>query len=413
MQVRLRGTVAAACCVLAFALAGCPSRVEEQRAELGASALDRSKAAEKLPRSLSSEPEAVLLFIPPPVSPQHPERAILTEQFRHGAAQSLADAGWRFRELDLAALPGSSWGSSVLAAGGNGPVVIFSYQDDFLGLLRGLVTEPGMEPATVVVALVEPRQELPPQFLLLEFHSEELGFIAGIIAGEMTVDGHVATYGFTGDYYSDLFVAGFWQGLMLGRSGASLRDLRVSRNEVADAKEGARLMGEMLNRVNREYDPQFAVDFSAFWTYPLGEEFAHDVAALPLPIVVGPVPSRDVSGGAPVTSLYYDFSAIPRFLVENAEELGLLEVPSPLDQKQEDDETAGAERARAPRSVSPALGPRRVEIRMDSGLMKIGGFDAYRRYNPLPADLLKTVEFYLKSLQLGELEVKPELPGKT
>ena len=395
-------------------LGGCPGGAKKPggtpKARAVPSAEQGEEAGAKAPSQPTAPRAASVLFLPPPVSAEHPERAILNEQFRQGAEQTFASAGWQFCELELAELSVSSWRSAVLASVEDSPVVIFTYQEDFLDFLRGLVGDSPMERAMVVIALAEPEENVPPQFLQLEFHPEELGFVGGIMAAELTTDGHVALYAFSEDYYSDLFVAGFWQGLMVGRSGASLRDLRVSRREMTDREEGASLMAELLNKVNSEYDPRFAVDVVAFWTGPLGDAFAGEVAAARIPVIAGVVPSQDATPFAPVTSLYYDFSAIPQFLVDNQERLGLLKRydldGSPAQNRGHKQGDAGT----PAQPDSSTAGSRRVHIRMDSGLMKVQGFDNYLRFHSLPAEFMKSVDFYVRSLQVGELEVKPELP---
>lgn len=355
-------------------------------------------------------PEASVLFLPPPVNAEHPERASLSEQFRRGAAAAFADAGWEFRELDLSKRLSSEWRRQVLAALAGRPGIVFSYQNDLLAFLQEIAQDERIGDIVVVLALVEPEQDVSPRILELQFHPEDLGFIGGVMAAELTTDGHVALYAFSDDYYSDRFVAGFWQGLMTGRSGASLCDLRVLRGEVADAEAGTELMARLLSRVNKQYDPRFAVDVLAFWTCPLGQDLARDIAAGSVPVMVGVVPTQDTTIGAPVTSLYYDFSAIPRYLVDNAEELGLYEARE-LDGagSGEEGESRGEQATVSSGPRDAANGPRRVHIRMDSGLMKVGSFDDYLRYHTLPADFKKTVDFYVRSLQVGELEVEPEL----
>ncbi len=351
-------------------------------------------------------PVAQVLFIPPPKSKTHPEWEYLTEAFRSGSKEAFARANWKFTELDLSQILFTRWRDEILKSIVVHPALIFSFGDVYAQFLREAAWDSGIG-ATVVLALAKPSTQASPNLIELRFHVEELGFLAGVMCAQLTLTGHSAVFAYEDDLYSDLFVAGFAQGLKLERSGAILKDLRVKRHELING-EGEERLVELFTNANKGLDPRLGIGAVASFLGPLGDPFMSALAERGTVVINSFVPKGRKTPPMFLTTMVLSFSKLPMFVVDNAKRLKLLEllpVNRPVPSKED-----GSPLTARSNGVTHYTGPRYYEVRLSDGLMGHSGFNDYRRFKSLPTGFDDTVNYYIEAVSAGEIRVKESLP---
>ncbi len=351
---------------------------------------------------------AQVIFLPPPKNELYPEREQLAEAFRKSAESTFNQAGWLFTELDLSKILFTKWGEEIANAVVKRKVLVFTFGDAYVPFLKELAWDKRFN-LTVVVALTSPLAKTSPRVVELSFNAEEIGFLAGIMASQLTVTGNVAVFAFSDDYYSDLMVAGLSQGLLLERRGAHVRDLRISRQDAASPQNSKKL-ASLFENANKGLDPRFGIDVVVSFLGALGEEFMRSLAEGGTPVISSLVYREEKSRKAFVTSLLYDFSSLPAFLVKNEQKLQLFRnYPLIKDAQIPSKGQTTASQVDSQEQEYPS-GPRVYQVGLKDGLITTSGFRDYQRFHSLPIDFLETLDYYTKAIIAGEIKIKKELP---
>jgi len=373
---------------------GCPRQAVELPAD---AARQVSAPAEE---AAPSPVVAHFIFVVPPADGLYPEREVLTTEFSEAAQQVFPAAGWEYRELKLSEHVFTEWRGVMRDEIDSFPMVIFSYHPCYAAFLCDLAERPDIREASYILALTPVKEDASPLITVLEFRTEELGFLAGAALAGRTMSGHLATICFD-DEVGARFTTGFRQGAGMARSGATHAKLFVKRSDLIGGVESAEYLQGILDQADDRYGSRMSIDAVALMLGPLAEPFVGSLAGSEMTLTLGPIPMDEVARGLVLTSTCINFGNLPGFIVDHANELNLLRPSRPVGPAGKLDERlvpglGGHQQRRAVKYVSVGLA---------DGLVGCTGFQQYQRFRSLPDDFLREMEYYSKSILTGEIRV--------
>jgi len=353
----------------------------------------------------AGRPPAHFLFVIPPPDPLYPEREYFTSEFSAAAQEVFATAGWEYREVRLYEHPMNEWHAVMKKELNHHPMVVFSYHKVYMPLFCELAKHIEIPDASYLLALTPVKSGASSLINVLEFRTEELGFLAGAALAGVTVSSHLATVCFD-DEIGERFTAGLYQGMTEQRSGATLSAIVVSRSDLIGREDSVALLTSRLEKENHRLSSGMSIDSLAFFIGPLAEPFIMSLPARSANATFGPVPEYDIQTGVLMTSTYIDFGGIPQFIVENADGLGLLTPISPVGNG---NEVLSPYRV----DVGGTLASRSVQyipVGLADGVINYSGFSHSKRFRALPEGLASDIDYYHRAICAGEIEVSAELP---
>jgi len=357
------------------------------------------------PARQAETPTAHFLFVIPPPDPLYPEREYFTSEFSAAAQDVLAAAGWEYRELRLYEHPKNEWHAVMKEELDSYPMIVFSYHKIYMPLFCELAQRIEIRDVSYLLALTPVRSGASSLINVLEFRTEELGYLAGAALAGVTVSSHLATVCFD-DEIGERFTAGFYQGMTEQRSGATLSAIVVSRSDLIGRDDSVKLLSTRLEKENHRLSSGMSIDSFAFFTGPLAEPFILSLPARSANATFGPVPEYDIKTGVLMTSTYIDFGMLPQYLVENADELGLLKPVKPV---------GSADEVLSPHHVDiggtlPSRGVQYIPVGLADGVLNYSGFSYSERFRALPEGLASDIDYYYRAICAGEIEVSAEPP---
>lgn len=358
-----------------------------------------------MPTRQAERPSAHFLFVIPPPDPLYPEREYFTSELSAAAQDMFAAAGWEYRELRLYEHPMNEWHAVMKKELDSYPMVVFSYQQIYMPLFCDLAKHIEIRDASYLLALTPVKASASSLINVLEFRTEELGFLAGAALAGVTVSSHLATVCFD-DEIGERFTAGFYQGMTEQRSGATLSAIVVSRSDLIGRDDSVELLTTRLEQENRRLSSGMSIDSLAFFTGPLAEPFILSLPARSANATFGPVPEYDIQTGILMTSTYIDFGRIPQFIVENADGLGLL---TPVRSVGSGDKAVSQHQVQIGRAI-PSRGVQYIPVGLADGVLNYSGFSHSKRFRGIPEGLASDIDYYYRAICAGEIEVSAELP---
>lgn len=357
------------------------------------------------PAPQTGKPIAHFLFVIPPPDPLYPEREYFTSEFSAAAKDVFAAAGWDYREVHLYEHPINEWHAVMKKELNHYPMVVFSYHANYMPLFCDLAKHIEIRAASYVLALTPVKSKASSLINVIEFRTEELGFLAGAALAGVTISSHLSTVCFD-DEIGERFTAGFYQGMIEQRSGATLSAIVVSRSDLIGRDDSVALLTSRLEKENRRLGSGMSIDSIAFFTGPLAEPFVLSLPARSANATFGPVPEYDIQTGVLLTSAYIDFGRIPPFLVENADGLDLLKPVRPVENGSE---------IPSPYQVNiggslKSRGVQYIQAGLADGVLNYSGFSHSKRFRALPEGLAADVEYYCRAIIAEEIKVSAELP---
>lgn len=350
-------------------------------------------------------PTAHFLFVIPPPDPLYPEREYFTSEFSAAAKDAFAAAGWEYREVRLYEHPMNEWHAVMKKELDSYPMIAFSYHQIYMPLFCELATHIEIRDASYVLALTPVKSGASSLINVLEFRTEELGFLAGAALAGVTISSHLATVCFD-DEIGERFTAGFYQGMTEQRSGATLSAIVVSRSDLIGREDSVELLTTRLEKENHRLSSGMSIDSFAVFTGSLAEPFIMSLPAPSANATFGPVPEYDIQTGVLMTSTYIDFGRIPQFIVENADGLGLLKPVRPVS---DDDELLSQHKVQIGGAL-PSRGVQYISMGLVDGVLNYSGFSHGMRFRALPEGLASDIDYYYSAICAGEIEVSAELP---
>ncbi len=394
-MTRLLPWLAVAACTLLFS--ACP---RQEAAPERTVLQERTEPAPKPQR-----PSAHFLFVVPPPDPLYPEREHFTSEFSAAAKKVFPAAGWDYRELRLYEHPMNEWHAIMREELDSYPMIVFSYHKSYMSLFCELAEHIEVRCVSYMLALTPVKPDASSLINVLEFRTEELGYIAGATLAGVTVSGHLATICLD-DASGQRFTAGFYQGMTEQRSGATLSEIVVSRSDLADQQDGIKLLATRLEEENRRLSSGMSIDSVGSFAGPLTEPFILSLPGRSINATCGPVPNYDIQTGVLLTSTYIDFGRLPQYLVENADDLRLLK---PVRKTSSADQSESQFRMQAGGTLG-SRGPQYISLGLAEGLLNYSGFSHAKRFRTLPEGLATDVDYYYRAICAGEIEVSDELP---
>jgi len=384
----------AACAPL---LCGCPRQEQSHETLAPRQRAERARPAGK--------PLAHFLFVIPPPDPLYPEREYFTSEFSAAAESVFAAAGWKYHEVRLYEHPMNEWHAVMKDELNHYPTVVFSYHKNYMPLFCDLAEHIEIRDASYVLALTPVKSGASSLINVLEFRTEELGFLAGATLAGVTVSGHLATVCFD-DEIGERFTAGFYQGMTEQRSGATLSAITIARSDLIGREDSVALLTSRLEDENRRLGSGMSIDSLASFTGPLAKPFVKSLPARNVNATFGPVPEYDIQTGILLTSVYVDFGGIPQFLVENADRLGLLKPVKPVGNGNEILSTYKVDVG----GTLKSRGVQYIPVGLADGVLNYSGFSHSKRFRALPEGLAKDLDYYYRAICAEEIKVSAELP---
>ncbi len=284
------------------------------------------------------------------------------------------------------------------------PMVVFSYHPCYAAFFCDLAEQAEVRTASYLLALTPVKTDASPLINVLEFRTEELGYLAGATLAHSTVAGHLATICFD-EEIGERFVAGFRQGMQEPRSGATLSALYVSRSDLLGKSESVKFLAKLLTDAGSRYQDGMGIDAVAFLTGLLAEPFIKTLPRSDVIVTAGPLSMDDTEPRVVLTSTYIDFAMLPQYIVENAEDLGLLRPQ----RGSRGVEPRGPEIAASIGEAQTSWGTRYIPVGLADGLLNYTGFASYERFRSLPEEFAGDIAYYYRAICAGEIEVSPEM----
>jgi hypothetical protein len=376
-------------------LCACP------RQEQSSQSLTPAHRAKSTPQLV--KPTAHFLFVIPPPDPLYPEREYFTSEFSAAAENAFSTVGWEYREVRLYEHPMNEWHAIMKKELNFYPMIVFSYHQAYMPLFYDLSKHIEIRDASYLLALTPVKAGASSLINVLEFRTEELGFLAGAALAGVTVSSHLATVRFD-DEIGERFTRGVYQGMTEQRSGATLSELVVSRSDLIGREDSVALLISRLEKENRRLSSGMSIDSIAFFIGPLAEPFIMSLPARSANATFGPIPEYDIQTGALLTCVYIDFGKLPQFIAENADELGLLKPVRPVG---DSDEVLSHYQVDVGKAL-PSQSAQYISVGLADGVLNYSGFSHSKRLRSLPEGLTKDIDYYYRAICAGEIEVSAE-----